>query len=260
MPVVTRWSEELVTDDIRPPRVETYLQAINDLLFAFINLPDYPAEDGRVAKGAAANMLAEAYLALGVESGNKENYELAATYATAAINLHHLMTERFGVRSDPDDESSNRGVLSYLPDGNVYGDLFYPGNYDRSAGNTEAVWVLQTPSYAQADATGGQTSGSSWMFAPALRDLNWKSEFVEAGAAAGPWKKISPPYNTSSFPAYLGGMGISQAMGTNYTNYDIWTDQDDFRYEEDVQFVPCTNVPIITTVCSGKKCHRYAGS
>jgi len=29
-------------------------------------------------------------------------------------------------------------------------------------------------------------------------------------------------------------MGISQAMGTNYTNYDIWTDQDDFRYKEDV--------------------------
>lgn len=245
VPIVTKWSDELITDYVRPSRTETYRQAIDDLLFAYNNLPDYPEEDGRVAKGAAATMLAEAYLALGIETGSTHNYLLAASYATIAINLHPLMTERFGVRANQYDLSSNRGVPAYLPEGNVYGDLFYPGNYDRSSGNTEAMWVLQTPTYEQADAAGGQNSGSSWMFAPALRDLNWKPEYVQAGAAAGPWKKISPPYNTASFPAYLGGMGISQAMCTNYANYEIWTDTSDLRYQEDITvrtLYECTDI------------------
>jgi tetratricopeptide (TPR) repeat protein len=233
VPIVTEFTEELKLDYQRSTRVQAYQQAIDDFLYAYNNLPDYPGEIGRVAKGAAANMLAEAYLAMGVETGDNSNYTNAITYATETINLHPLMTARFGVRADPGDASTNRGVATYLPNGNVYGDLFYPGNYDLST-NTEAVWVLQTPTYEQADATGGQSSNGGWMFGPALRDLNWKPAYVEDGAAAGPWKNISPPYNTAAFPAYLGGFGISQAMPTNYANYDVWTDPDDIRYEEDV--------------------------
>jgi tetratricopeptide (TPR) repeat protein len=233
VPIVTEFSEELKLDYTRSTREETYQVAIDNLLYAYNNLPDYPAEIGRVAKGAAANMLSEAYLAMGVETGDNSNYTEAINYATETINLHPLMTARFGVRADPGDASTNRGVATYLPNGNVYGDLFYPGNYDLST-NTEAVWVLQTPTYEQADETGGQSSNGGWMFGPALRDLNWKPEFVEEGAAPGPWKAIDPPYNTASFPAYLGGFGISQAMPPNYACYDVWTDPDDIRYEEDV--------------------------
>ncbi len=234
VPLVTEFSEELKLDYVRSTREATYQQAIDDFLYAYNNLPEYPVEDGRVAKGAAAHMLAEAYLAMGVETGTSSNYTNAINYATETINLHPLMTARFGVRADPGDASTNRGVPTYLPNGNVYGDLFYPGNYEYSVGNTEAVWVLQTPTYEQADATGGQSSNGGWMFGPALRDLNWKPEYVEDGAAPGPWKAINPPYNTAAFPAYLGGFGISQAMPPNYPCYEVWTDPDDIRYEEDV--------------------------
>ncbi len=233
VPIVTEFSEELKLDYQRTTRTQTYQQAIDDLLYAYNNLPNYPSEIGRVGKGAAANMLAEAYLAMGVESGDNANYTSAITYATATINLHPLMTARFGVRANPADASSNRGVATYLPNGNVYGDLFYPGDYD-DASNTEAVWVLQTPTYEQSDETGGQSSNGGWMFGPALRDLNWAAGFSEPGSAAGPWKAINPPYNTAAFPAYLGGFGISQAMPTAYANYDVWTDPTDLRYDEDV--------------------------
>jgi len=235
VPLVTEFSEELKLDYTRSTRQATFQQAIDDLLYAYNNLSDYPDEAGRVAKGAAGHMLAEAYLALGVETGDNSNYTNAINYATGTINLHPLMTARFGVRADPNDLSTNRGAPTYLPNGNVYGDLFYAGNFDYSStSNTEAVWVLQTPTYEQGDATGGQTNREGWMFAPALRDLNWKPEYVEAGAAPGPWKAINPPYNTAAFPAYLGGFGISQAMPPNYASYDVWTDPNDIRYEEDV--------------------------
>ncbi len=235
VPLVIEFNEELKFDYVRSTREESYRQAINDLEYAFVNLPDYPLEDGRVAKGAAGHMLAEAYLAMGVETSDNSNYSKAITYANATVALHPLMTDRFGVRANPSDASTNRGVATYLPDGNVYGDLFYSGNYDFSVGNTEAVWTIQTPTYQQEDETGGQFTWEPFLVGPALRDLNWKPEFAEEDAANGPWKAISPEYSGGAiFPAYLGGFGISIDIGTKYANYEVWTDLDDLRYKEDV--------------------------
>jgi tetratricopeptide (TPR) repeat protein len=234
VPIVDKFSEELKFDYVRSTREQTYLFAIEDLQYAYENLPDYPAVDGRTGKGAAAHMLAEAYLALGVETGNHANYTNAVNYATATINLHPLMTSRFGVRANPADVSDNRNVPTYFPEGNVFGDLFFPGNYDRSVGNTEAVWTFQTPTYEQADETGGQSGSEPMFFSFVARDLNWAPEYVESGAAAGPWKAVSPKYNTATAPAYLGGFGISEARATDYALYHVWTDSTDLRYQEDV--------------------------
>ncbi len=234
VPLVDHFDEELRFDYTRSTREQTYQFAIDDLLYAFENLPQYPQEDGRIAQGAAGHILAEAYLAMGVETGDNSNYTSAINYANTTIALHPLMTERFGVRSNPNDNSTNRGVATYLPNGNVYGDLFYPGNYDYSAGNTEAVWTLQTPTYEQSDETGGQTSREPFIIGPVLRDISWKPEFVEPGSAAGPWKAVSAEYNTATFPAYLGGFGISEARVTQHASYGIWADSTDIRYEENV--------------------------
>jgi hypothetical protein len=171
---------------------------------------------------------------LGIETNNNTHYTSAITYAQSTINLHPLMTSRFGIRANSADQSANRNVATYFPEGNVFGDLFVPGNYDRSVGNTEAVWTFQTPTYEQADETGGQTCSEPMFFSLVARDLNWASEYVEVGAAAGPWKAVSPAYNTATAPAYLGGFGISQAKATNYALYSVWTDASDLRYEEDV--------------------------
>jgi tetratricopeptide (TPR) repeat protein len=234
VPIVDKFSEELKFDYVRATREATYQFAIDDLLFAYANLPDHPALDGRLGKGAAGHILAEAYLALGVETGNQGNYTSAVTYATATINLHPLMTNRFGVRANPEDVSSNRNVATYFPQGNVFGDLFFPGNYDRSIGNTEAVWTFQTPTYEQADETGGQSGSEPMFFSFVARDINWAPEYVEAGAAAGPWKAVSPEYNTATAPAYLGGFGIAEAKATDYAIYGVWNDPSDLRYQEDV--------------------------
>jgi hypothetical protein len=234
VPIVEQFNEELKFDYVRSTREETYRYAIGELTFAYENLPDYPESDGRIGKGAAGHMLAEACLALGVETGDNAHYANAVTYATAVIGLHPLMTSRFGVRANPGDASSNRDVPTYLSEGNVFGDLFFPGNYDRSIGNTETVWTFQTPTYEQADETGGQTGSEPMFFSFVARDLNWAPEYVESGAAAGPWKAVSPKYNTATAPAYLGGFGISEARATDYALYHVWTDPTDLRYQEDV--------------------------
>ncbi len=233
VPINLEILEEVKLDYVRATRQETFQQAIDDLLAAYNDLPDYPSEIGRIGKGAPATMLAEAYLAQGVETGDNANYTSAITYATAAINLHPLMYSRFGVRNDPTDLSSNRGEPTYKPDGNVFSDLFCKGNFS-AAENTEAIWVLQTPTYEQYDAYRGPRNRAGWMFTPALRDLNWATGFAEPGSAAGPWKSIDPPYNTASFPAMFGGFGISQVMTTDFASYDVWDDPSDLRYEEDV--------------------------
>lgn len=233
VPLVEEYDEAIHNDYVRASRAETYQFAIDELKAAYEGLGEYPPMDGKIGKGAAAHMLAEAYLALGVETGDKSCYDKAAEFANKAISLHPLMTERFGVRANPSDNGSYHGVKNYLPNGNVYSDLFTKGNYDRSTGNTEGIWVVQTASYEQKDQYGGNTI-STMQVSVVLRDLNWAPEYMEPGAAAGPWKGTNHPVYGGNFSAYAGGFGIAEAAPTNYAGYDVWTDTDDLRYQEDV--------------------------
>lgn len=234
VPIQKEYDESIRTDYVRATREETYSFAIEELEAAYNALPDYPAADGKVGKGAAAHALAEAYLAIGVETGNSACYKSAEDYAKAVIALHPLMTSRFGLRANAADTGSQNNVPNYLPNGNVFSDLFTAGNFDRSSGNTEAIWVIQTPTYGQFDEYGGKLGYEPFFMGMVARDLNWSSEYAESGAAAGPWKGTSHPVYGNNMGGYVGGFSIAEASPTNYASYGVWTDPTDMRYEEDV--------------------------
>jgi starch-binding outer membrane protein, SusD/RagB family len=122
-------------DFTRATRQDVYAQIITDLNFCTQNLPAITVvNDGEVSNLAAYHLLAEVYLAAG-------QYQNAVDAATVVIDdpTTDLMTQRFGTR---------RTVVP----GDVYWDLFQRGNQNRkSAGNTEAIWVIQF----ETDVTGG---------------------------------------------------------------------------------------------------------
>lgn len=128
--------EEIKTpkrDFIRVSRQEVYEQCARDLEFAVVNLRDIDeVDESRINKLAASHVLAEVYISLG-------KWQAAIDETSKVINHPRtgLMTERFGssteyVFNDPD-----------FYEGDVYWDLFRQGNQDRSAGNTESIWILQ---------------------------------------------------------------------------------------------------------------------
>lgn len=226
VPLVDAFSDELKLDYVRATRAETYQFAIGDLLDAVADLPDYPLQDGRVAKGVANHFLAEAYLGLGIESGNAANYPLAIAAAQATIAAHPLMTSRFGTRADPLDVSEDNGVPTYNPDGNVYYDLFVIGNYDYSVGNTEAVLVIQQPTYDQHQAADQdyQVYSLTRYVGPVFRDMRWRDDLLEVGVDGCPW---NGNIDTDKYPggpnsAYCSGESIGRVAATGYISFDVW--------------------------------------
>ncbi|MCK9413813.1 MAG: RagB/SusD family nutrient uptake outer membrane protein [Prolixibacteraceae bacterium] len=113
-------------DFTRATRADVYKQAITDLTFASINLPDitHVKADGRVSKEAAFHFLAEVYLAT-------KEWDKSISAASQIINNPNfqLMTQRFGSLKDSP--------------GDVWWDLFRVGNQNRGKGNKEAIWVSQ---------------------------------------------------------------------------------------------------------------------
>jgi starch-binding outer membrane protein, SusD/RagB family len=130
--------EELTSpkrDYIRSTRQEVYEQCVADLKFAAENLPDIQnADDARISKLTAYHYLAEVYVAMG-------RWQEAIDAASIVINNPGtaLMSQRFGSRVG---EASNP-KWPWANGGDVYWDLFQPGNLNRSSGNREALWVLQ---------------------------------------------------------------------------------------------------------------------
>src|SRR5690606_28893666 len=80
--------------------------------------------DGRVSKEAAMHYLGETYIA-------QEKPDEAVKILSKIIDNPNfaLMTDRFGSRMNEE--------------GDVFWDLFRAGNYKRSSGNLEAIWVMQ---------------------------------------------------------------------------------------------------------------------
>jgi len=221
VPLVTEYSEELRLDYERASRADTYNQAISDLKFAYDNLPAEPVV-GRAGKGAAALMLAEAYLGLSIADGSN-HYTDAANYAQKCIDLHPLMVDRFGCRADPSDTGSNLGVPNYNPDGTVYSDLFYKQN-PRLANNTEAVWVLlgakDFADYSENSSVVRTMTHAS--YAPALRDVPALIDEYQAGSGEKPWAdgKFAAVYGkvngrSTSIPAIM-------AAGVPFTGHPSW--------------------------------------
>lgn len=241
VPIVREFTQELKFDYGRSTREETYQFAIQDLEESMQGLPDYPEEDGRLSRSAAQHYLAEAYIALGTENGDSSNFTKAITAADAVIEMHPLMTERFGSRSlngtQPSGVADN-GVQRYREDGNVFYDLFQIGNYDYSDGNTESILVKEITSYANYSTSGGNMMDLGVTCGPAYRDLVWKlgSEFIEDGAAGGPWAGgiDMDKYPGGTLCAYLGGSTWGVIGTTDYADEVVWDGvyADDMRNEQ----------------------------
>jgi len=245
VPIVDEFTESLKLDYVRASREDVYKFAIEDLKAAAEGLPAYPRQSGKVAQGAAYHFLAEAYLGLGVETNNAggDCYSKAAEAANKTIALHPLMTSRFGVRANPASTSVNNGVPAYKADGNVYYDLFQPGNYTYSSGNTESVWIVDIPTYdelqnaslSEGAYAGYMNSGQIYYLTmvtgPIFRDMRWKQELREKNADDCPFLGDIDleKYPGGNLSAYLGGFSVGRVADTKYLaekiwNGDLWND------------------------------------
>jgi tetratricopeptide (TPR) repeat protein len=245
VPIVEEYSDELKFDYERSTRQQTYAFAIADLEAAAQTLPQYPKEDGRAGQGIANHFLAEAYLAQGVETNDKSYYSKSIEAANKTISLHPMMTQRFGVRANPSDTGSTGylGVANYKEDGNVYYDLFQLGNYDRSAGNTEALMTVQSPTYDQWSNDGGNRLNFGITVGCVYRDLIWNSAEAQENSA-GPWHD-NPNIDVNTYfggngGCYLGGTSWGLIGATDYSDEVVWANQfaDDIRNSQIVRCNP----------------------
>lgn len=197
----------------RSSREDTYLYAIENLENAVKGMPDYPAEAGWVAKGAAYHYLAEAYLALAIIKSNDASLlDKAIQSASGATSLHSLMTERFGSRAADGAAEDINGVDNYYADGDVFFDLFQRGNFDYAEGNTEALWTLQNDYAVYLEFEGNNFLDYPRYFSPVPRDAKWNAEHLETNNT--PWP--------SQVDAYVGGRGVSFYAPTDYVQNVIW--------------------------------------
>ena len=124
VPIADKVYTEPKIDFARAPRKDVLSFVKADLEFASQNLPLTASAQGRITKDCADHLLAEVYISTG-------EYDKAIAAATSVISSgrNKLMTERFGAfRTQP---------------GDVYSDMFKEGNYNRSSGNVENLWVIQ---------------------------------------------------------------------------------------------------------------------
>lgn len=248
VPIVEEYTETLRRDYVRAPRADVYAFAIQNFEDALGGLPDYPKEDGRVSKGIVYHFLTEAYIALGIETGQTAHYQKAIDYGKKTIALHPMMYKRFGVRANPADKGTGyNGVPNYKPDGNVFYDLFQIGNYNYSEGNTEGLMELIGCTYEQ------YSELNSWraftLFpepnccGEAIRDIVYnqeKSAWVESIKKANPSSKIStyPLLNNrlpgGSMSSWLGGGTWAVLVSTDYCDEIVWQGDfaDDMRNEQ----------------------------
>ncbi len=245
VPIVEEYSDELRFNYERSTRQETYAFAIADLEAAAAALPQYPEADGRVGQGLAYHYLAEAYLAQGVEINDKSYYQKAIDAAQKVIAMHPLMTQRFGVRANPSDTGTTGflNVPNYKADGNVYYDLFQMGNYNRSAGNTETLMTIQSPTYEQYANNGGTRINYGITVGCVYRDLVWNTAETEANSS-GPWHD-NPNIDTDTYfggngGCYLGGTSWGLAGSTDYADEVVWAGafDDDIRNSQIVRCSP----------------------
>ena len=185
VPLVTEEISSPKRDFVRAPRQQVYDLIISDLQYAVNNLPGVEQVlDGKLSKEAANFLLAEMYLAT-------EEFSNAISAATAVINNPNLalMTSRFGTRvSEP---------------GDVYWDLFRRGNFRRSEGNTEGIWVFPIDWNTVVTSRG---SNVGWAHPPAywqIQDSTGVSMFTGPNHA---W----------------GGAGIGWLGQTAYVEDTIW--------------------------------------
>lgn len=188
--------------DYQRASTEEVLQFIRkDLEDAVTELPVAGTEsNGRIYQAAAYHLLAEVYLHLAMETRDNSFYDQAIAAAGKVINgeagQYQLMTERFGDLSRP---------------GDVFSDLFWTNQQNRSSGNLEVIWSWQFESYTLGGGTSGGGNNSVRFWAPEQ-------------------ERIRTPNGVSNIASdsLLRGIGVNSP--TNYFKYDIWKlDPNDMR-------------------------------
>jgi hypothetical protein len=191
--------EEITTprrDFVRASYNEVFLQVESDLEFAIANLPeiDDVQEEGRISKAAAQHLMTEVQITL-------DDNDAAIAAATAVIGnpKFALMTERFGSRANEP--------------GDVYWDLFRLNNQNRSAGNTEGIWVMQV----EYNVPGGygMPDGDARFYERTLL-----SQYNRILGADKKYLFFGPS-------TYHGGRGQGYIRPTRYYFWDIWGDDFD---------------------------------
>lgn len=190
------------TDYTRAGKEQTLQQALDDMNFAAEHLPDIKdVKDGEINAPAAWTLVAELQLALGhaqeaVDAASKviQNPALA------------LMQNRFGRRSGQP--------------GDVYWDLFQRGNQNRSAGNTESLWVIQLNN---PDVPGGGSSTNTYFWTVPGNFLAERYFSPQVGL----FKFIMPDGSQLSpfiWPTgdYSGGRGIGSGIADEHFYTDVW--------------------------------------
>ncbi|HYH57082.1 MAG TPA: RagB/SusD family nutrient uptake outer membrane protein, partial [Anseongella sp.] len=201
VPIVESQITEPRFDFQRASREEVLRFIQKDLEEAAAELPLVENESsGRIYKAAAYHLLAEIYISLGMETGDLSFYdkaiEAASTVIDGQVGEYRIMTERFGDLSRP---------------GDVFSDLFYTNQQNRSSGNLEVIWSWQFESFTVGGeaSTGGNNSPRLWL---------------------PEQEKIRSPNGVFNIAAdsLLRGIGVGSLL--NYVKYDIWKlDPDDMR-------------------------------
>lgn len=187
------------TDFVRATKEEVLTQIIEDLKFSAANLPGITAvNDGEVSNLAAQHLLAEVYIADG-------QFQNAVNAATVVIDdgATGLMKNRFGSRST-------------VTPGDVYWDLFQAKNQNRkTAGNTEAIWVIQLETDVQGGSAVSTAMAGNYLLervhAPLYRDMKVN------GVALFLWP----------IGDYTGGRGVGFLEPSQYFSDTVW--QSDFN-------------------------------
>lgn len=161
--------------------------------------------DGRIYKAAAYHLLSEVYISLGMETNDPSYFDKAIEAASKVIDgnvgAYQIMTERFGDLSRP---------------GDVFSDLFYTDQQNRSSGNMEVIWSWQFESFTLGGATTIGNGGVAGNNSPRW----WFPE----------QEKIRTPNGSFNIAAdsLLRGIGVNSPL--NYFKYDIWQlDPNDMR-------------------------------
>jgi len=208
VPIVVEETKTPKRDYVRATRQQVYEQCAEDLEYAAANLPDInEADESRINKLAASHVLTEVYISL-------NRWQDAITEASKVIDhpATALMTARFG---STEEKLFNDPAF----EGDVFWDLFRRGSQDRSAGNTESIWVLQFK-YFDADANGVYGGGER-------RDLSLSRQICPDLTSAnilqsnGSYRPVLAKPNT-----YYNNRGQGYLKPGPYFLYKIWTGPD----------------------------------
>lgn len=197
VPIVDKQITEPKFDFQRSSRLEVLQFVQKDLEDASQILPIVGTEsNGRIYRAAALHLLSEVYISLGMETGDPSFYDKSIEAASKVIDgqagHYQLMTERFG---------------DLTRKGDVFSDLFWTNQQNRSSGNLEVIFSWQYESF---------TIGGGEQYT--LR--YWAPEY----------DRIRTPNGISNIPTDSLQRGIGVLVPLDYFEYEIWNlDPNDMR-------------------------------